>query len=362
MLVVTLDESGDFERRENEPHIIAGPIFQCESEENQKAELTRLEQWFKEKCRAAGVRYPYDLHLDWEKTNSDPNSRVLGQLWEDLPCFLQESQHGTYYVYAMLGFEPRRANTTTAAIVDDRRPSNFYERLVRGTVTNLFFRNDVFKDEKAKFRPATRVFRGDTAFHDAINGGPRSRSTDTSWYRNLVAMALSNRPKRSGEVKITAIRATQIEYETGRMLRTEPRDYGFLYLADVICGKLRQSLTANNIERFEWVDGLNRCGENLVGTNRFLLWVDDPINDAYAKAWDSYAWGDCFGSAKHLSEIPASQSPVREYYEEKWINPLLEKMKAETSPVQLSKAFIDLNAYLEQPEYDFDLAQRYMRN
>ena len=371
MLVVGLDESGRFESLTSHGDrcctFIAGPVFRCNSTQDIKRELTRLESFFKRVCSDQQATYPADLHFNRNAEGSIINagaaSRVKKQLAEELPAFMQgigcwaaEKPYGTYGLYAMVSDRfgmSQGIDSPAGNLTDDNTASNRYEHMAYRTLENLLFYNHkLAKESSLRLDLATRVMGvGQSAElrEDAKKlGFAQRRTTDGSFDNSTVIVTdetsyramLSSAAERAGRTDVQCeLNIWSISYKSPQFQQ------GFLYLADTICSVF-QDIIGGISEVGAALSALSDYCKQTTGKQMTMLWAYHPIDRELRIALESEKHLDYFSALLTTQSALKGKGPLRDVYDDLWFSAILRRITMAEDCLQLQIALQKLDNYI----------------
>lgn len=338
MIVISLDEGGDFEKlSDTKCNLIGGLAFECRNTIDKEQEMKCLETFFRTVCSEQGCQYPADLHYNPNTartgvSNRESAKKVKDALESELPDYLQmrgrwasgRPADSRYYLFCMTGDKKGLDDETRSNMRDDKAAIR-YDRMIYRTIDNLLFYNPRFeKQVKYSLHLPTRVYTPDPdkkyEFRNLgyatrlVRGGDYDRNTfvvtDETGYR----VAIETAQQRSGRTDLQFdLMVQSINYETH-----QPQQQ-FLYLADTLCTVYQNALHGIN-SNAKALPALAECGKALVGEEQTLLWAYHQADVQWQSIWDNYKHGNWFDALSTASEISGSRGSVEKVYQKTWIH------------------------------------------
>ena len=410
MLIISLDESGSFERIEkNYIAEIGGLIFRIDEDNEQKAqallnkENKRIQKYLSETCLQAGAPFPNGLHFNGaylhsgNKKQPDGAKKLNEALNNTLFDFLKgegkwssNPPSGTYYSYALIGNDTgilQFSDRSAGNIVNDNYASNRYEHMAYRAIENNLIYNPLLENDNYLLLMAQRTlpFENADSSNNEIrtemekigvsNKERKSRNTgkkqtnnsvqlysvtNTDTYRAFVANAIQNSHKINASF---AINVESINYNN------YVKANGILYLTDIFCGILRSRHTAlmqrikkesDGTRRLEISRELNNFHNFLkkkLGKGRSFLWGYDDIDNQYHQAYRNFLSGNYFEALLLCNQMATASTSAADYYSEHWSETISDLIENSHQKQFLMAAVEKLFNYISLPDYRLTIAK-----
>lgn len=322
MITISLDEYGDFEKKNKKPLIIAGVLFDdLDGSYELINERKRIKAYYKSVLANSGdnLVYPVDLHPNGDKERDSTVIAAVKQgFTESISEFLchgtykgcefldDDGRHiaprnGKYHVFAYLKSNRGKANLlgqNVNILLKDNYASNLYFHMAEAVVHRIIM-NNPFYDDAEKITFNIDLASRSTELIDKMSdekreeykkqGFKEKKVGDTEnenslytvmnedMYRTLIADELSC--GRYKNIVIDKFSTRSIVYQKGA------RNQEFLYLSDSICSVLGYGLDGS---AEACIDDLVKRIEELNKGNGNLVFVYDIIDNYFNRAWEYY--------------------------------------------------------------------------
>ena len=354
--LICIDESGNFESREQHARFLGGCVF-TGTEAIQKEErrlnsmfetlADKISQKYKEGLKGYQFRYPYSFHMselwafDGEARIRIENTALIKKIRREILEGVKQdlAEHKKEYrLFALLvpfqnttGYESDN-ETKTFNLTDFRDPGVLYQRLVTGLVHDFTFYSLECDVTENIFKIASRtpvVLRSEVTGEQlerlrALNGveqhGGKIYLSPTD--RNLFRASLSEKmfEKRAINrmaVKMTDIDCRSINYSDAARKEISP----FYYLADILCYYLQRLFygeNGNDNYADYQINGteLQRVSRECVAP--IFFWSYEEADRVFKHAVECYAEGRLGEMFSALYELERTESPCGDYYVSWW--------------------------------------------
>lgn len=384
MITIALDEGGHFEQLGNNSKcmFIGGVVFSYKERKDCKAELTRLQNFFKEICEKEGCTYPEDLHynrVNGTVVNGNSANKVKTSIIQSLPDFLNgkgrwqnDVPNGKYYFYALVGDRNGIEAFTKYGIsnlIDDEVGCNRYEHMAYRSIENLLFFNPRLNDNLVRLDLATRVVAADNNddFEKEVRATGHEKSkedvyqsiykvTNASSFRAAIATMIQSSNRK--DIRFDDVRVESIYYHHNP---THNLYQGFLYLSDIVCSLYDDILNGCNkadtaIEKL-WLE----CQQYT--PQRFYGWTYNDFDQDYRSLYKAYEGKDYFTVLKEIYRLTKKESEKNaSVYETLWFseikknilfNPALNELDTAIKRLDLALANSEINVSEARFIYDF---------
>lgn len=316
MITICIDESGNFERNNDNLKFVGGLIYDGE---DYKEEEKRIENFFIKFCEEHEINYPEDIHST--KMHMDSGDIEL-KLTEQIKNYIRSN--GKYYFTAVLKSRTKKNGYINFSnIVKNDNASNLYEQMVCQLVNNVIFNNIKFyKENDINLRVASRIAvvrsNDERALESYDELGYKGRSCDDgskivflidqqTFKSAISTKMIENKIKK--QVNFNELKVVKINYD--KKGDTTP----FMYMADFACHILRQSFSQSE-ENF----GIEDCYSFIreISGNDLLCWAYDDIDDTYCSLIKNYYAGSFMDCLENIYDMKNSTSSFKDYYVKHW--------------------------------------------
>lgn len=380
MIIISLDEYGEFEKVKKKPVFISGIIFDSgEDQWEEMRERERINAYYKKAISEAGegFRYPEDLHSNGDKLRDTSVIRVVkAKITETLPEFFRQGTYGgqqlsneqgkkiqprkgKYHIFVMLKSDAGKQNLlkeNASMLAKDDYAANLYFHMATSVVNRLIFHNPIYsgKIPPVKIDIATRSSENVNNMDNKIKEQFKNQayrineSTNSSYkyysimnsdiYRTIIAQEMINSGNTG--VKIENIFVKSIKYEKGY------RKMEFLYLSDSICSILSYQLIGESAD--DWLGQISDRVDQLNSDCENLVFGYDEIDNDFSAAWKQYEERNLYEALSIAFDAQNRKGKFAEYYAKKWFPYLEKRIKATLSPENFRKSIYTLSDSLVQ--------------
>lgn len=353
MLVLSIDESGRFEKQINEKKedilFVGGILFQNLNDKNQ--EETRIKRFLIEITKEAQVelerrypnqkfdiKYPNSFHMGSVDLGENIPKSIIREFREfiylKLVKFLKRNEYKIIcYIRDM--HEDYTSGRQNSNIINDNKGGNLYERMVLQLIyNNIFYNLDTINEKEIVLNFATRKSAVSSDDFEAINemnklGGVRVKDpesgtvlyefSNTLGYKSAIATKLRENPIKN--CVNFDLNSYSINY------KKENKNPDSLYLADIICGYLRSKFDQS--KQTYGIKSLMETIKKETGSYPIITIEDkEEINSTYNKLIQAINNKDFIEALLYKYEIEYSNSKFSDYYSEYLVNPLEERIKS----------------------------------
>lgn len=407
MIIISLDEQGDFEKLSGEkvhgtPAFIGGILYDDkEIPGDFENEKQRINRYLKCVCAQAGAVYPKDLHVDNLLSNHKIVKAVKTKLSETLGQFFQkgslpedggslvqslnrmEERKGEYHIFALLnsGIGKRELQKrTTSELVRESFASNLYVHMAEEIVERLIFHNPLIDVERVRLDLATRrvVLEGEDCRKKAeeyirlgykedldpahkMSGRRIFLLTNADNYRTAIEREMLNSEQHKIHIDRIGVKSIYYGHET------ENYRMEFLYLADIICSVIGFRLDTSSPQAL--VSDFKERADRLIGHAKNLIFTYDPIDIYFKKAWRKLEEKDYYEALSIAYDGMESDSTFSGYYRTVWFSKLEAKILKEEDAIAYGVAIKKLydsartnNLRQDKLLYIFNCLERMERN
>lgn len=373
MYTISLDESGNFEKKDISPNdglvFIAGVIYDGDDVDKERM---RIQNFFNEAIHRAGCgghQYPYGLHAN--SAHGFVVAKIKQEYKHHLAEFIKdgtyngsvitadnESREGKYYVYELLKSKDGVYSLNNNGVSDflrDSSMSNLYVHMAEDILFRTVFSNPLISNiDEVGIDLATRVTndmnREEIAEYENAYDSVEAHSNDELRYvevtnRDVYRTAFAREMVRTGKTDLT------VDYFQARSMKynfsAHDQKMEFLHLSDAICTYLGNNLEADasNQNKFmisygdsdDYIAVQQQKIRKLAGNNA-MLFLYDGADVSYQRAWDAIENGHMYDACGYISEIERSDTAGAVFYNENWVPRLKEKIKLVTSNTELTAA------------------------
>ena len=362
MLVISLDEGGQFEGVTRRRGVVAGVIFSCQEKTDVWAEQYRIVNYLQRVCQDCGATFPADLH---PQRNNDAVSnvpmleRVGERIAETLGEFFRQADRGRYYLYAVVT-EPEGVTlfeTDDGDLLRDSYAGNRYLRMSQMAVRNMVINNPALQADSYQLDLATRVLKvesiRDPLLARQVNDMGLKRVwgdgglvenvyqlTDANTYIATLSSAILEEEREDLKFDIN-VQSISYEYHENRN-----RAHSFMWLADVICGILGEQLRHTSEESTARL--ILKRFEELTGHDENQVWCYDDVDFTLRDAINSRIQGDVFRCLEKLSWICSGEDNQSRFYRDVWVDKVWQQLKQSAEPVEVEEAASRLAYRMQQ--------------
>ena len=361
MLIISLDESGNFEKPGKKPPFIGGLLFEGD-EEDIKRERERILTFFQKVCAETGAEFPKDLHYDLSSSNKEICSVVKTEYVSHLGEFLHLGTYKGEMIcsertgkYTLLLDIYRKDNRSgQSGLLADNVNSNRYEQMVEDYLRYFVFLNPAIQSLEPCFELPTRITDKkmmENVDNSAIvkkigaNGEARNDQAEVmnkSTYRTLIRTLIKDYHIEENDFHVSSI------YYGGN--RTEQRNQAFLYLCDALCTLFLQKVVSDEAsyeEIYQRLEDLSLDNKPMV-----LFYGDEGhILESYRYAYEEALKGNVIQSLKERGKILSNNSEEGVFFQNHWVYNIDKKLNQELSSYNqkmLNKLMADLEDCTKQ--------------
>lgn len=366
MILIALDEQGDFENINNEldskPVYIGGIIYDDKgNSKDLENERKRLGEYFKSVCKKSGTSYPIDLHCKRDLSNKKNVRETKITLTKTIKEFLDngtfdekelfsEKRKGSYYIYCLLkgkNGKKRLLGEHISEIARDDFAANLYVHMAEEVIQRVIFNNPIIEnineigmdlatrrvlisnDNKIKNSEFRAIGKMEEINKEHSNNGKKEYIlTNPDVYRTAIERHMIENNKC--DKKIAYFKVRSIYYGE------DSKNQEFLYLSDVICSVLSYELDGNNSD--DWIYEIENRASCFNSNETNLIFLYDENDDIYKKAWLSYEKSDYYGVLSNIFDLTLKKDKASLFYKEKWCRRLLDLLMLSEDVNALSKA------------------------
>lgn len=422
MIVLSLDEYGDFENmnnKEKSPILVGGISFYDKDIAGEETEeRKRIRAYYQAVCAnysTADIKleYPKSLH-GGNKTTSEEERTLKQGVQATIKEFITKGtfkgkkleldgavlsdRQGKYYPYLILKSDSGKEiyGQSSSVFSDDQKASNLYYHMVHAVLNRLICQNDIAPDtKKYALHLATRstqtfyddkdLFPDDYAkkmqykeagyeILEKDANGDRLTTTCNSVPGNVVnafRVQLTNTVVYRTALSELIIQhqmadkefdfeVKSIKYDVKKKRnRNDNFEYEFLYLADSICAIF--SYRMGNEGANSWLKKIvDRIGD-VCDRDNFLLFGYDTIEDIYNQAYQYVMNGDYYQAFCSMYHGDCKEGEFAEYYKTRWF-PYLESLMIERMNMHaLEKAVMDFERSQRSNAYSVQMSAYVMK-
>lgn len=362
MLVISLDEGGQFEGNTNLRGVVAGVVFSCQDRQDVWAEQCRIVNYLQRVCYDCGAEFPADLHpqRDHDRvTNTNALTAVQNRIRETLKDFFQTADRGRYYLYAVIT-EPEGVTlfeNDNGDLLRDSHAGNRYLRMSQMAVRNMVINNPCLQSDSYQLNLATRVLIVDKAkdplfFRQIDNMGLNRvwddgkaldyvyQLTDANTYIATLSSAILEEERENLKFDIDVQSINYVRHENRN------RNHSFMWLADIICGLLGEQLRHTSEEATARL--ILKRFEELTGHNENQVWCYDDVDFILRDAINSRIQGDVFRCLEKLCLIHSGEDNLSRFYRDVWADKVWQQLKHDAQPAQIEAAATQLSYQIQQ--------------
>lgn len=362
MLVISLDEGGQFEGNTNRRGVVAGVAFSCQDKHDVWAEQCRIVNYLQRVCWDCAAAFPADLHPQRDNdgvTNKAALTAVQNRIKETLGDFFQQADRGRYYLYAVIT-EPEGVTmfeNDEGDLLRDSYAGNRYLRMSQMAVRNMVINNPSLHSDSYQLDLATRVLKAEKAkdpqFFRQINDMGLNRVwgsgtlvenvyqlTDANTYIATLSSAILEEERENLKFDINVQSISYVHHENRN------RCHSFMWLADIICSILGEQLRNTSEEATAWLI-LKRFKE-LTGHNENQVWCYDDVDFILRDAINSRIQGDVFRCLEKLYLIYSGEDNQSRFYWDVWADKVWQQLKQDAQPAQIEVSATRLFYQMQQ--------------
>lgn len=375
MLVISLDEYGQFESRVWKRSVVAGTIFSCAGNREKEYEQQRIVDYLKKVCYTCGASFPQDLHPRFAPgssvpVNAEALTRVQERIEETFADFLADAEpYGEYTLYLVVS-EPEGVSMFQSEdagnLLKDSYAGNRYLHMSQMAIRNLVINNPKLQDQRYALHLATRILSESATNEDQKReanrlgmaqvrdqSGAFTQSyhlTDANSYISTLSAAVmeNEREDVDFDLMVEPIRYT---YNEGCN-----RIQSFMLLADIVCNLVQQELKSREDQAPR---RLLNCLNQYTTHEDNLVWCYHDVDFKLRRALNCMIEGRVFRCLQLLYDIHREDSDQADFYREHWLCTVLEQLQERKTPLQITEAARQLAEYLRKPNSDYD-ACRYI--
>lgn len=370
MLVISLDEYGEFENKDwKKPYFIGGVVFKADNDAAIEGERVRISNWLNACCDACGKRFPKDLHSNRNGNDGTPDP-LLAEVRKSMKAFFAGEDpwgecSGTYKIYATAGNRSVSPSIFSDGgnLKDDSFTSVRYQHMANSTVNHLLFdvdelatedqiilhlaarRMEYPKDESERDVLISNGYVVDEEESGKVLNKPFVANPDS--YRGMLLASLPT----SDRVKTTYnLRVESISYSKSRA-----KDHAFLYLADQVCSFLSNTtFVERKTGLVSVVNVIDKACENLMGKDNFYLWAYHDIDHLWSKILKAYSDGDYFSCLSYMFDSKIYDDGIVDIYNKRWFYLIRQKIFDSSNTDAIVKALEGLERYYYRDKYEND--------
>ncbi len=349
MITVGIDESGNFESKEEPLMFIGGFVF---TGDNYDEEMKSLEGFFIKQCKELNIDYPFDIH-----TTKMKDFRLKQNIEKRIKDYLKSN--GKYKLICMVkSRRPKKDYINISNIVDDNNASNLYEHMVCQLINNIILNILDFTDSKSiNFDIATRIaMTKDPSQAQEYEKLGYSRKpeekddyifylTDQKTYKTAISTSMTNlKVKENLEFQLN-VKSTNY--------RSKEKTTPYLYIADFCCDIIRGFFNKN--EKDFDIENCKKRIKNFTGMTP-MLWVYDDIDEIYNNILYEYYKKDFINCLNGIYELEHSDSEFTKFYVNSWCKDIKRNIIQIFNPHKIGIYIdeIEFNFSKNNPEYDYN--------
>lgn len=365
MLVISLDEYGQFEGNAAKRGVVGGVVFKCYGLREKNDERERIVDYLKKACQSCGASFPKDLHPCFESGKKIPQNsvaltRVKEYIRNTFAQFLAEAEpNGRYYLYSVVS-EPEGVSMfegeDAGNLLKDSYAGNRYLHMTQMAIRNLVINNLKLQDRVYSLDLATRVLNetATTAEQKAQarklglmkvreQNGDFSESyhlTDANSYISTLSAAIMEDEREDVEFTLSVQSIRYELNEGGNQFQA------FMYLADIVCDLISASLKVQEGGTAQRL--LNKLNEFTTHRDN-MVWCYHDVDFKLRRAINYMLEGCWFPCLQLIHSIQSENSDQAKFYREHWIGILMEKLRQRKDHACITDAARQLALYMRKP-------------
>lgn len=394
MILLSLDEYGDFEKNDKMPLFIGGVLFD-DGEDNyeEMTERERIASYYEKAISDAKAKYRNEISDGgkWEDAfcyptalhsegNKERDTKVVRLVKEKVSATLSEfltegtyggmkiqgkngkllpPRKGEYHLFVMLKSNNGKESLLRESVSDlarDDYAANLYFHMASSVVNRLIFHNPLYSGKMPSFKIdlATRstgeVKKDKTIEFEKL--GFRKHDMYKNYaimnadiYRAVIAQEMVNCGRTGIQSEGFFVKSIQYKVDSKKM--------EFLYLADSLCSDLGFQIKSKTIDEAlqiisNRVNVLNKEKENKKKAN--LVFGYDEIDNDFSVAWRQYEERHFFEALSIAFDAQQKKGAFAEYYKENWFGYLEERIHKITNPKEFTQCVNELSGMLKSNE------------
>ena len=365
MLIISLDEYGQFEGSLWKRGIVGGTVFACPGEWEKDCEQRRIVAYLQKVCQECAADFPEDLHPRFVPgslvpANVDALSRVQQRIGETFRDFLADAEpNGRYYLYLVVS-EPegvsRFESQSVGNLLRDSFAGNRYLHMSQMAIRNLVINNPKLQDQSYALHLATRILSEYATTDDQKEqarrlgmlpvrdpGGGYTRSyhlTNANSYISTLSAAMTENEREDVDFDLMV---ESIRYYKHDVLN---REQSFMLLADIVCNLVQLELKSQEDQVPQRL--LNRL-DTFTTHRENMVWCYHDVDFILRKAINCMIEGNWFACLQSLYAIQSGQGDQTAFYREHWTEPVLAQLRSRVEPQTVTEAARRLSEYLRKP-------------
>ena len=319
--LISFDETGKFECKEEQARFIGGVIYKGkdyeEEEKRLKSLFEKIADDFNKKYKGEinfEIQFPRNFHMAKEI------NKVKNFIVRETINYLEKSEKYELFMFAVPDTKSKEneVNEVTKSnnFSDLNEPGNLYERLAILTVYNFVFYSLDRNIEKNIFKLPTRTLNklGEEA-------SKKFAEADNNYFvntnKNTFKAAISTKIYEGNAVNSLAVKDLELKVESIQYNEKDKLSSLFLYLSDIVCLYLQQKLTHINKNKFVFNSSVIEELQNATKL-KITFWVYDEIDKIFKKAIEAYADDNLAKTYSYLYDIEIIDNEYGKYYRQYW--------------------------------------------
>lgn len=372
MLLISLDEQGDFENLNTDkgnnkaPMFIGGIIYDDKDiSADLNDEKKRIYFYLKAVCTEVGAAYPRDLHVgdnhNYAKVRlvkqkitetlaeflSTGKCVLEGNEWSERLCKMRK-RDGKYHIFSLVKYGTDRKelqSENTSILIREDYASNLYVHMAEDIIERIIFHNPIIENVgKVRLNLATRRavlekgelgdgfeekakqyislgYKEDLEPEHQKKGQRTFILTNGDIYRTAIEREMFDTGKRNIQVESVGVKSIYYGSETDNY-RME-----FLYLADIICTVLGFEPDTSSVEAM--ISDMRSRADKYAGHSENLIFAYDAVDTVFKKAWHKLEEKEYFEVLRFSYAGLQKKSPYNEFYKNVWFRILEEHLLKE---------------------------------
>ncbi|MBR2894492.1 MAG: hypothetical protein IKC03_02395 [Oscillospiraceae bacterium] len=356
MLTISLDEYGQFENTRASKCLVAGVVYQGTQVVRERA---RINHYLRECCERSGSRFPQDLHFEWkngEILNLEQVNRTKELIQQTFREFLKGAEpEGKYFIYAVVSDRDGVSmfhGEHVGNLLLDSYAGNKYRHMTNMALHNLLINNPALRDNAYHLELATRVLKpGDNKGmvdeikklgmqqKPTVGGDEIYTLSDANTYIAMLSSAMLENQDKNVDFKLNVQSINYGGREDVALMQ------GFLYLADIVCTLLQESLHGSG----SLVTRVYECANRYTTHEKNMVWHYSDTDLMLQDAIRCRIHGQWFECLSLLYDISNENKPESSYYHDFWEQRVLQEMRRELNADLLYQAALELSRYVQTP-------------
>lgn len=361
MLLISLDEQGDFENLNSDnnndkaPMFIGGIVYDDKDiNADLNDEKKRIYYYLKAVCAEVGAVYPRDLHVGDNYNHakvrlvkrkitetlaeflSTGKCVLEGNEWSQKLCSMRK-RDGKYHIFSLVKYGTDRKELQsdhTSILIREDYASNLYVHMAEDIIERIIFHNPIIENVgKVRLNLATRravlekAELGDKfeekakqyislGYKEDLDPDHQKKGqrtfilTNGDIYRTAIEREMFDTGKRNIQVESVGVKSIYYGSETDNY-RME-----FLYLADIICTVLGFEPDTSSVEAM--ITDMKNRADKYTGHSENLIFAYDAVDTIFKKAWHKLEEKEYFEALRFSYAGLQKNSPYSAFYKNVW--------------------------------------------